>query len=389
MKLLKPEIDIMNVFISWSGETSRKLAKTFSEWLPTVLQNINVFYSPDDIRKGEFWTSRVREELKSNITGILFLTKSNRNNPWILFESGALANGIGKGKIFPILFDFEIGELINPLALFNATKFDKEDIRKLIHTINSDFGEIAVQEERVNKIFEKFWIDLEKEIIEILKTDISKNESILPPKESEMQKESLSIQKQIIKYLSEGDKPNFSTEFKTINNQLAVIENRISLLDLNKKNVLEFSKSNSRPIALNAHLYRFNQDGTNMISFVSRNENGNPVEVFIFPEDNEMVPIPKSIKKGQIVTQVEGWKDYSGYAFVYIDKYGYENIIGGLDKMVQSDVYNQTLLINSILANSIGFNVVFEVINIIKAKEKTPLAIWKKSIIKILSKYKS
>ena len=45
----------MRIFLSWSGSTSRDLAQTFSEWLPSVLQAIQPYYTPDDIEKGQRW----------------------------------------------------------------------------------------------------------------------------------------------------------------------------------------------------------------------------------------------------------------------------------------------------------------------------------------------
>lgn len=115
----------MNVFISWSGDFSKELAKTFSEWIPTVIQAVKTFYSPDDIHKGELWSEKITEELKSNYTGILCITKDNQEAPWNLFEAGALTNSIGKGKVFPLLFDMEISDLKGPITRFNATTFNK------------------------------------------------------------------------------------------------------------------------------------------------------------------------------------------------------------------------------------------------------------------------
>lgn len=41
----------MRVFISWSGELSQSIAKELSEWLPSIIQSVEVFYSPEDIKK--------------------------------------------------------------------------------------------------------------------------------------------------------------------------------------------------------------------------------------------------------------------------------------------------------------------------------------------------
>ena len=81
----------MKVFISWSGEFSRKAAESLSKWIQIIIQTVDVFYSPDDIEKGENWNNRLSEELEQSNFGIICLTPENIKAPWILFETGALS----------------------------------------------------------------------------------------------------------------------------------------------------------------------------------------------------------------------------------------------------------------------------------------------------------
>lgn len=67
----------MKLFISWSGEFSRKVAECLSIWIPTIIQTVEVFYSPDDIAKGENWGNRLSEELEQSNFGIVCLTPEN------------------------------------------------------------------------------------------------------------------------------------------------------------------------------------------------------------------------------------------------------------------------------------------------------------------------
>ena len=82
----------MKVFISWSGELSKLVAKELSEWLPSIIQSVEVFYSPEDIQKGENWDLRLTKELEECKYGIVCLTKENVSAPWVHFEAGLYQN---------------------------------------------------------------------------------------------------------------------------------------------------------------------------------------------------------------------------------------------------------------------------------------------------------
>ena len=156
------------VFISWSGEKSQKIGKALSDWLPSVLQFVRPFYSPDDIDKGTKWVSELSKKLSECDIGITCLTGDNLNKPWILFEAGALSKQLAGSNVCTVLFGLEPAELNAPLANFNTTRFNKDDFRKLIKTINKTNNEDALQDNMVDQVFEKWWPDLEVEISKIL-----------------------------------------------------------------------------------------------------------------------------------------------------------------------------------------------------------------------------
>ena len=43
----------MQIFISWSGEKSRKIGEAFRHWLPEVIQSVRPYFTPDDVAKGQ------------------------------------------------------------------------------------------------------------------------------------------------------------------------------------------------------------------------------------------------------------------------------------------------------------------------------------------------
>lgn len=81
----------MDIFLSWSGIKSKKIAKAFKEWLPTILQALKPFYSSEDIAKGKRWSPELAKKLNDNNYGIIIMTDENTQAPWILFEAGALS----------------------------------------------------------------------------------------------------------------------------------------------------------------------------------------------------------------------------------------------------------------------------------------------------------
>jgi hypothetical protein len=157
----------MKVFISWSGELSRAVAELVATWIPDVLQGTETWISNKDIEKGAIWFDEIQSSLKDVATGILCVTRDNLNAPWLLFESGALSKGLSKNRVIPLLIGLNPSDLRAPLAQFNCAHPTKEEMRKVIFTINRQGGEKSPPEERVQKAFEKWWNDFETKLIEI------------------------------------------------------------------------------------------------------------------------------------------------------------------------------------------------------------------------------
>jgi lambda repressor-like predicted transcriptional regulator len=159
------------VFISWSGELSKKLAEELRGWLPSVLQFVKPYFTPEDIEKGTSWYPNIASELASSNVGILCLTKDNVENPWILFEAGALSKNFDKANVCTILFDLDTSDLTGPLTNFQATRFVKDDFRKLIATINDTGNEQKLPGDTLDNVFEMWWPKLEEKIKKLLQVE--------------------------------------------------------------------------------------------------------------------------------------------------------------------------------------------------------------------------
>ena len=154
----------MDIFISWSGERSKSLAEALRDWLPKVIQNLNPWISVSDIEKGARWLKDISEKLETTNFGIFCLTPENIEEPWVLFEAGALSKALGSSLVCPILHDFEPSALSGPLSQFQATKLQKEDMFKLLQSINKCLGENALSESLLQEAFGVWWPKLEEKI---------------------------------------------------------------------------------------------------------------------------------------------------------------------------------------------------------------------------------
>jgi hypothetical protein len=157
----------MNIFISWSGDLSKQIGEVFKEWMPTVIQTIRPYYTPSDIEKGSKWESEISRKLVECSVGVILVTKENLNSQWIMFEAGALSCKLDKSRVCPILIGIENTDLTGPLATFQTTNFNSEDIKKLMYSINK-LSENKLDDRVFENVFNKFWPDLEKKVSEIV-----------------------------------------------------------------------------------------------------------------------------------------------------------------------------------------------------------------------------
>ncbi|NIM11616.1 MAG: hypothetical protein GTO45_05935 [Candidatus Aminicenantes bacterium] len=151
----------MKVFLSWSGETSHRIAKVFKKWIPGVIQAIEPFLSSKDIARGTDWRAELEKQLENTDIGIFFLTLENKNAPWIFYEAGSL-----KKKV-PFLFDLGPDEIPGPLNNSQYTLLNKEDVRSLMEELNNGLGDKKLSERCFDWVFSTGWPRLMVELNKI------------------------------------------------------------------------------------------------------------------------------------------------------------------------------------------------------------------------------
>jgi len=159
---------VAKVFISWSGPISRQVAEALRDWLPSVVQAIQPYFSPDDIAKGSRWSKEIAQELESSSVGLICLTRDNLDAPWILFEAGALSKNLDRSRVCPILFGVRPADVKEPLAQFQCAEFSKDEMKKVVTTVNSQLEAHKLLPRTLDTVFEKWWPDFDERVQQIM-----------------------------------------------------------------------------------------------------------------------------------------------------------------------------------------------------------------------------
>ena len=160
----------MEVFISWSGDRSEKVAEALRDWLPNVIQSVAPFMSASDIEKGSRWANELASHLEEAQFGLICLTPENLEAPWLLFEAGALSKSIDNSRVVPYLYGVSQAQLEGPLAQFQAAFANKDSTLDVIKSINGASEENRLESTRIETAFETWWPQLESVFTNIPET---------------------------------------------------------------------------------------------------------------------------------------------------------------------------------------------------------------------------
>jgi hypothetical protein len=160
----------MRTFITWSGQLSHNVALELKKFLRLVFPTVDAFVSSEDIRKGEQWRTVVTNALAKSQREIICLTTENYNQPWVLFEAGALTRALQHPTLYTILIDDLLPNILegSPLSQFQHTRMVPDDMRRLIKQINQEIEEGRRLEGDLDRMFDKFWPDLENAVSKLI-----------------------------------------------------------------------------------------------------------------------------------------------------------------------------------------------------------------------------
>lgn len=153
----------MRIFVSWSGERSKAVAKVVNNWVQSVIQSARPWLSTENIENGSVWYNSISTQLSETTFGIICITQDNKTNPWILFESGALAKGLSDSRICTFLIDLQPADITPPLSMFHHTFPTEESLYALVETINNNMSEGRLAEDVLRRSFKRCWPEFEED----------------------------------------------------------------------------------------------------------------------------------------------------------------------------------------------------------------------------------
>ena len=121
--------------------------------------------SAHDIDAGTRWGNELGARLQDCNFGIICVTPDNISAPWLLFEAGGLGKSVQQSRVIPYRIGVTVSDVPFPLAQFQSVNADREGTLKLLESVVDG---MKFDKAKLNRLFEKFWPDLEKGIKQAL-----------------------------------------------------------------------------------------------------------------------------------------------------------------------------------------------------------------------------
>lgn len=166
----------MDIFLSWSGDRSKKLATEFNSFIAKIIQQCNPFLSTQDINLGEIWQRALLKEIVNRKFGLLFITPENKLSHWLHYEAGGLIKDLEKDRVVPILFGIQKKDVLTPFSQFQMIEFGHEEVFTLLKQINSQTIK-PIAEDVLKELFGTFYPSFSAKIQNIIEANPAKEKS--------------------------------------------------------------------------------------------------------------------------------------------------------------------------------------------------------------------
>jgi len=154
-----------------------------------------------------------------------------------------------------------------------------------------------------------------------------------------------------------------------------------------RKLIPTLSKKAIRPKIIDSRIFRFTMNQKDWILFVGY-QNGYPTEVHMGESYQDVLPIPKMISVGKIKREIEE-SGNERYDFLYVDKFGYTNLIGGLNYIFDQKIYDNIKILTALLRNYTPLENIISALEVMRLDNEIDQDIWRKKLKEALLFYQS
>jgi TIR domain len=176
--------DKKKIFISWSKFQSRRVAHVLKDYLPEILEGVEIFMSDKDIDPGQRSMKVLEHELDGTKYGIAVVTEANQAEPWLNFEAGALSKAVGNDMqgvpyVVPLLVDIPTTtQLTGPISQFQAVQLDHDGLAEIITSICKLAN---VNESIALKRFDRAWSEIDEALSKARKRPLRRDQTPTRP----------------------------------------------------------------------------------------------------------------------------------------------------------------------------------------------------------------
>ncbi|MBT3646741.1 MAG: adenosylcobalamin-dependent ribonucleoside-diphosphate reductase [Flavobacteriales bacterium] len=149
------------------------------------------------------------------------------------------------------------------------------------------------------------------------------------------------------------------------------------------KSISDYSVPPKRPETLDADVVRFNNGTEPWISVIGLMKD-EPYEIFTGRAEDSF-HLPESVTTG-FVKKVKDANGKSRYDFIYLDRDGYEIILGGLSRSFDPEYWNYAKLISGVLRHGMPLPYVVHMVDNLHLNDDS-LNTWKSGVIRGLKRY--
>ena len=157
----------MQIYFSWSGETSYRIALSLRELINTIFPRLDLWVPPDDIQDGKRWSSKLTRYLDETSIGVVCVDPTNYLSRWLHFEAGAIAKSIENENIRLVYFGLTAEDIQGPLAKFDGFNIKKDEILTFLEVIRSNMDHFTISYMELRANFDLHWTSFESKLAKL------------------------------------------------------------------------------------------------------------------------------------------------------------------------------------------------------------------------------